>query len=88
MLNILYFNYYHDSKILGFIYFVGLKCTRSHWPMWPNVEFQIKLSKTNPDLAKSHLQRKTHGYAPKTAPDKRYPSNVKFKLTRIDQFNK
>ena len=30
MLSILfiYFNYYHDSKTLGFIYFVGLKIHR------------------------------------------------------------
>ena len=69
MLNILYFNHYHDSKILGFIYFVGLKCTGSHWSMLPNVKFWIELPKTNPGLAKSHLQQKTRGYAQKTAPN-------------------
>ena len=69
MLNILYFNHYHDSKTLGFIYFVGLKCTGSHWSTWPNVKFRIGLPKTNSGLAKSHLQRKTHGHAQKTAPD-------------------
>ena len=37
--------------------------------MRPNVEFRVDLPKTNPDLAKSHLQRKTHGYAQKTTPD-------------------
>ena len=65
MLNILYFNHYHDSKILTFIYFVGLKCTGSHWSMRPNVKFQIGLPKTNPSLAKSLLQRKTRGYTQK-----------------------
>ena len=37
--------------------------------MWPNVEFQIELSKTNPGLAELHLQQKTRGYTQKTAPD-------------------
>ena len=69
MLNILYFNHSHDSKTLGFIYFVGLKCTGSHWSMWFNVEFQIGLPKTNSGLAKSHLQLKTCDYAQKPPPD-------------------
>ena len=57
MLSILfvYFNNYHDFKTLGFIYFVGLKYTRSHWSMWSNVEFRVELPKTNLGLAKSHL---------------------------------
>ena len=51
----IYFHHYHDSKTLGFIYFVGLKkYTGSHWSMWPNVEFWVELSKINPGLAKSH----------------------------------
>ena len=37
--------------------------------MWPNVEFRDELPKKNMDLAKSHLQRKIHGYAQKTAPN-------------------
>ena len=59
MLSILfiYFNHYHDSKTLGFIYFVGLKYTGSHWSMRPNVEFRLDFPKTNPGLAKPHLQR-------------------------------
>ena len=65
----IYFNHYHDSESLNLIYFVGLKCIRSHWSMRSNVEFRIGLPKTNPDLAKSHLQRKTCGYAQKTAAD-------------------
>ena len=71
MLSILfiYFNHYHDSKTLRLIYFVGLKCTESHWSMRPNVEFQIGLPKTNSGLAKSNLQRKTCGFAQKTTPD-------------------
>ena len=71
MLSILfiYFNHYRDSKTLGFIYFIGLKCTRSHWFMQLNVEFQIGLPKTNPGLAKSNLQQKTCGFAQKTTPD-------------------
>ena len=77
MLSILfiYFNYYHDSKTLGLIYFVDLKCTGSHWFMWPNVEFRIELHKTNPGLAKSHLQRKTRGYVQKTAPNNSQTKN-------------
>ena len=57
MLSILfiYFNHYHDPKTLGFIYFVGLKCTKSHWFIRPNVEFLVELSKANPSLAKSHF---------------------------------
>ena len=57
MLSILfiYFNHYHDPKTLGFIYFVGLKCTESHWFIRPNVEFLVELSKANPSLAKSHF---------------------------------
>ena len=35
--------------------------------MRPNVEFRVDLPKTNPDLAKSHLQQKPHGYVQKTA---------------------
>ena len=62
----IYFNHYHDSKTLSFIYFVGLKM---HWKplvyMRPNVEFQIELTKTNPGLTKSHLQWKTHGHTQK-----------------------
>ena len=71
MLSILfiYFNHYRDSKTLGFIYFIGLKCTRSHWFMQLNVEFRIGLPKTNSGLAKSHLQQKTRGYAQKTILD-------------------
>ena len=60
MLSILfiYFHHYHDFKTLGFIYFVGLKkYTGSDWSMQPNVEFRVELPKTNPALAKSHLQR-------------------------------
>ena len=38
--------------------------------MWPNVEFRDELPKTNPGLTKSHLQRKTRGYAQKTTPDR------------------
>ena len=38
--------------------------------MRPNVKFQIELTKTNPSVAKSHLQWKTRGYVQKTAPDK------------------
>ena len=68
MLNILQFNHYYDSKILGFIYFVGLKCTGSHWSIWPNVEFQVEFSKTNSSLAKSHFQQKTRGHAQKPPP--------------------
>ena len=70
MLNILflYFNHYRDFKTLGFIYFVGLKCTRSHWPTWPNVEFWIGLPKTNLGLAKSDFEWKKHGYAQKLPP--------------------
>ena len=37
--------------------------------MRPNVKFQVDLPKTNPSLAKSHLQ-KARGYAQKTAADK------------------
>ena len=40
--------------------------------MWPNNEFWVDLPKTNLGLAKSHLQRKTHGYAQKIAPDSYY----------------
>ena len=42
--------------------------------MRPNVEFWIELPKTNPGLAKSPLQQKTHGHAYKRPPT---PSNVK-----------
>ena len=38
--------------------------------MWPNVEFRDELPKTNPGLTKSHLQRKTRGYAQKSTPDR------------------
>ena len=55
----IYFNHYHDFETLDFIYFVGLKCNKSYWSMRPNVEFWIGPSKTNLNLAKSHLQRKT-----------------------------
>ena len=68
----IYFNHYHDSETLDLIYFVGLKCIRSHWSMQPNVEFRIGPPKKNPNLAKSHLQRKTRGYAQKTTPDTRF----------------
>ena len=66
----IYFHHYHDSKTLGFIYFVGLKkYTGSHWSMRPNVKFRVELSKKNPGLAKSHLQ--SHAATrKKTAPDK------------------
>ena len=37
--------------------------------MQPNVEFQVELPKTNPDLAKSHFQEETRDYVQKTAPD-------------------
>ena len=40
--------------------------------MRPNVEFRIDLPKTNPGLAKSHLQ-KARGYAQKTTPNKDLP---------------
>ena len=52
MLSILfiYFNYYHNSKTLGFIYFVSLKIHRL------NVEFRVEFPITNPGLAKSHFQ--------------------------------
>ena len=33
--------------------------------MWPNVEFEIGLPKTNLSLAKLHLQWKTRGYVQK-----------------------
>ena len=36
--------------------------------MQPNVEFRVELPKTNPGLAKSHLQ-KARGYTHKNAPD-------------------
>ena len=68
MLSILfiYFNHYHDSKTLGFIYFVGLKIHWSHWSMRPNVEFRVELPKTNLGLAKPHFQQETRGYAQKS----------------------
>ena len=69
---------------MGFIYFVGLKCTGSHWFMWSNVKFRIGLPKTNSGLAKSHLQWKTRGHAKKTAPDKSlgvfWPNIAKFEV--------
>ena len=48
MLSILFIYFNHDSKTLD---------TGSHWYMRPNVKFRVDLPKTNPDLAKPHLQR-------------------------------
>ena len=63
----IYFNHYHDSKTLDFIYFLGLKM---HWKSlvyvaqcWvPN--WTLKNKKIS-SLAKSHLQWKTCGYMQK-----------------------
>ena len=41
--------------------------------MWPNVEFQVELPKTNAGLAKSHFKQETHGYVQKTTPDNHLP---------------
>ena len=47
--------------------------------MQPNVEFRVDLPKTNPGLAKSHLQ-KARGYAQKNAPNKEWPIFVKITI--------
>ena len=67
MLSILfiYFNYYHDSKTLSFIYFVGLKNTPVAIGLCgPMLSFGLtsEPSKVTPPKAR--------GYAQKTAPDR------------------
>ena len=56
--------------------------------MRPNVKFWIELPKTNPILAKSPFQRKTHGYMQKGPPPRCHLNLFKNCVISIKSFQK